>query len=185
MNKTLIVSDLDGVVLNFSQAFHDFCWKHYKVYISTDPMRFDYGLEKPLLIEMITSFFKSEDFKYIPCYSEIMLALCFTRHDLVFATDVPEYAQKSRRYNINEYFDPSKNVVYFGPDKNITINKYINDYDRVIFIDDKVENVIAAVELKNPKLEVIYPIRGYNYEQLRYVNAKGYKTAEEFRNLIK
>jgi len=183
MNNTLIISDIDGVILNFSKAFKEHVWKTFKVYISEDPMAWDYGIDKDEIYSYLKSFWKSDGFKNIEEYPDIYDELNGTNYHMVFATDVPEYAQENRWCNLNAL--ELYNKVYFGADKNLVIILKLEEYDKVIFIDDKVENVINAVNLNNPKLKVLYPIRGYNYKQLKDVNAYGYSSCLELFRLLR
>lgn len=180
--STLIISDIDGVILNFSKSMKLFILKQFNDYISEDPLDWSYGLNKEKAMTYVNAFWDSNDFASIESYREILhyikLLKKHYKTDLMFLTDIPERCREKREKNLCMY--DLNEPLLIGSDKAQIIKEYSKKYDKVIFIDDKPENVQSVNELERDNVTVLYPIRGYNYHQLKSCAAKSYSTPTEF-----
>ena len=176
MNNKLIVCDVDGVILNFSRGMKEHTFKNYGVYLSEDPM--DWGWNNDLIGFYLRSFWASDDFARIPAYTDVThLIKSVPDHnrgiDLVFLTDVPEYAFEKRLSNMAE-IGFGEFQIKIASDKAAVIESLMPEYKSIMLIDDKVSNVLATLDLYGVK--VAYPIRGYNWDALKNTRAIPYYT---------
>lgn len=183
-NNKLIVCDVDGVILNFSRGMKEHVWKNYDIYLSEDPM--DWGWDCKEIGTYLKSMWASDDFSRLKVYPNTLWEVLMASHkvdaDLMFLTDVPEYAFANRRRNLSS-LGLTNFQIERASNKAAKIERLLSEYDAVMLIDDKTENVLDALKLQ--RVTVAYPVRGHNWNALRNTGAIPYNGATELYNIIK
>lgn len=175
------IVDIDGVVLDLNTSFSEYVFRKYNKYVSKDTMKWNFTdqlseSERHYFTEFLADSKNLYDFKPF----EDIVDILNEQEDLIYLTHFPRNFAKERIRNMH-------NVGLFQT-INFTIENKLNWIKKNIHLD-VVEYCIEdrpmiVKEYLAAGLKVFYPIRGYNFEQLKNTNAIGYYDSSDLRNLI-
>jgi len=178
--KQKIVFDVDGVILSFSKGLSNYLWKTKRKYISLDPMTWDYNGK--IMYEDLVEFWKSPGFEKLTPFDGIVeyikeLSFC-KKYDIVFLTDIPNYAVAKRRTNLTNL--GLDFPIYITSDKVGYIKEH--KWDVAIMVDDKVETSLDCV-VNN--IVIASPVKEYNFDKLNDTPVFLYGDVEELKNIFR
>lgn len=185
MMKKLILTDCDGVLLNWEYAF--VCWMEERGY---NPIRSDvydmavrYGLKKSGMKTMVKFFNESAAIGFLPPQRDAMqyVRKLHEEHGFVFrvitSLSLDPYAKKLRVRNLEKLFGSAIDDVICldtGADKDEALEPYRDS--GLVWIEDKVENAELGVRLG---LNSILVEHEHNMDQKDIPLAKNWKEIYE------
>lgn len=156
MMKKLILTDCDGVLLNWEFAFE--CWmeKHGHAPTRTDvyDMEIRYGMDRPTMKKYIRQFNESAAIGFLPPQRDAMqyVRKLHEEHGFVFrvitSLSLDPYAQRLRVKNLEKLFGSAIDSVICldtGADKDEALEPYRDS--GLFWIEDKVENAQVGADL--------------------------------------
>lgn len=156
MNK-VILTDVDGVLLDWEYAYDSWMKRHGYTVKATGDYRMDikYGLERKESKKLIRMFNESASIRRLPPLRDAIkyVKKLHEEHGYVFhvitSLSNDEYAQHLRTKNLREMFGNTvfEKYVYLdtGADKDEALEEYKNS--GCYWIEDKVENAVVGAEL--------------------------------------
>lgn len=158
MNK-IILTDVDGVLLNWIPAFHVFMkklgFKYNPAFSSSYDMSLQYDMEYEEIKPFIEAFNQSATMGFLaPLRDSVHYVQKlhrehgYTFHVITSMSD-NEYAQELRRMNLKRLFGETVFAKFVflpcGADKDVALKEYENT--SLLWVEDKVKNVKLGLEL--------------------------------------
>ena len=160
-SERVILTDVDGVVLNWEYAFHQWVKRHGLERSVEDEHRFTYDLhvqyqvERPVIKKMIREFNESAAIGFLPPHRDAIhyIRKLHEKHGFVFkaitSLSTDPAAGQLRRENLNKLFGDtvfeSVECLDTGADKDGALLPYKDS--GYIWVEDKVENAEVGLEL--------------------------------------
>ena len=155
-DKNIILTDCDGVLLNWEYAFD--CWMAQHGYPRNDVVEYDvlhkYGLGEQKSKEMVRFFNESAAIGFLPplrdamYYVDLLHRKCGYTFHLLTSLSLDQSANKLRTQNIQKLFGETafSKFIYLdtGADKDQELAKY--RHSGVIWIEDKIQNAVAGAQ---------------------------------------
>lgn len=185
----IILTDCDGVLLNWEYAFE--CWMIEHGFEINPGFEFNYdqkekfGISKDQCKHLIRMFNESAAIGFLPPLRDAMyyVDLLHRKHGYRFhvitSLSKNEAAQKLRTKNLQKLFGKTvfEKFVYLdtGADKHEELSKYLNT--EYLWIEDKIENAEVGAELG---LNSIIMEHGHNMHEDRFPVVKDWKQVYEY-----
>lgn len=184
-----ILTDCDGVLLNWEYAFNTWMQRHGYVEVAGAHHYYDvgdrYGLSNKKKVELVKFFNESAAIGFLPPLRDAMhyVDLLHRKHGVVFhvitSLSLDTSAQQLRIQNLNKIFGESvfEKFVFLdtGADKDQALLPYLNSGD--IWIEDKVENAELGLEMG---LNSILIEHGFNMNNKTVPLMKNWKEVYEY-----
>jgi len=190
-NKT-ILTDIDGVVLNWQYAFH--IWMQEHKYVAVDDWKDHYGVEKIYSIDgehafsLVQLFNESAAIGFLPPLRDAMHYIKrlheehgYTFHAITSVSD-DENTIKLRTMNLHKLFGETtfESIVCLGcaAPKHDILQSYANNGFNGYWIEDKVSNAVAGANLG---FKTLLMEHGHNMHRLddKYNIVKNWKEIYE------
>lgn len=156
MQEKIILTDCDGVLLNWERMFH--LWMDVRGYTRQDSTNYDisyaYGIEKSLGHDLVREFNASAWIRYLPGYLDARSGVAKLQEAgykfvCITSLSLDKYARLLRIDNLNDVFgrDTIADVICLdtGADKDGELAKWKNT--GYYWIEDKAENAVTGAEL--------------------------------------
>ena len=156
MENRLILTDCDGVLLNWTYAFDVWLQQHGHVRLRTDTycLQETYGITAAQKKEYVKTFNESAAMGFLPPLRDAMFYVheLHTKHGFVFdvitSMSRNPYAVKLREMNLQKLFGTAINKLVCldtGEDKTEALSEYKDS--RLLWVEDKYENAVLGNEL--------------------------------------
>lgn len=189
MNKKIILTDCDGVLLNWEYAFE--CWMEeqgYQVVPGTEceyDQKNKFGITKEECRKAIRMFNQSAAIAYLPPLRDAMyyVDLLHRKHGyrfhMITSLSKNKAAQKLRTKNIKKLFGKTafEEYIYLdtGADKTEVLEQYKDS--GLLWIEDKIENAEVGRQLG---LDSILMEHGHNMHEERFPLTKNWKSVYNY-----
>jgi len=184
-----ILTDCDGVLLNWEFAFNTWMQRHGYQEIPNAHEYYDmgerYGLTYSKKVELINYFNESSAIGFLPPLRDAMhyVDKLHRKHGVVFhvitSLSLDPNAQALRIQNLNKLFGSTafEKIVFLdtGADKDEALEPYAYSYD--IWIEDKVENAELGLDMG---LDSILIEHGFNMDHKSIPTMKNWKEVYEY-----
>lgn len=187
MENKVILTDCDGVLLNWGYAFE--VWMEQKGYVVKNPDKYDVGeifnIDKSKAKEMVRLFNESAAIGFLPPLRDAVqyVRKLHEEHGYVFhvitSLSKDHNAQKLRTKNLKKLFGKTaiEKFIYLdtGADKDVELGEYEGkDY---VWIEDKVENAKVGAVFG---LDSILMEHGFNMNNTEFPLMKNWKEIYEY-----
>lgn len=187
MENKVILTDCDGVLLNWGYAFE--VWMEQKGYFAKNPDEYDVGkifeIDKSKAKEMVRLFNESAAIGFLPPLRDAVqyVRKLHEEHGYVFhvitSLSKDQNAQKLRTKNLKKLFGKTaiEKFIYLdtGADKDEVLAQYKDK--EYIWVEDKVENAECGAKFG---LESILMEHGFNMNNQDFPRMKNWKEIYEF-----
>ena len=189
----MVIFDIDGVILKFSERFSDYIYDNFKIYVSKDPIDWCMkDVEKNTKIPvdtLIHNFLASDYSKYIDIYTtsnmfntdEIEISDLIKNNDILLTSIPNEFTIINNR----QYCLESNNIynkIFISYDKYSFIKKMIKRNHKIdLFIDDNPDTINKILKLG---IKCAMPIRGYNYNKVESKKVLKYNNLNELSDIL-
>ncbi len=204
IKKKLLFLDIDGVLLNFHQAFTSFLKKYHQIRLPKECLEFhtlcgndrskkqQCTLQPDILQKYSIDFMQSKYFTYLESLNDTQSYHQLAQSCRIFlVTNITEELKQQRIKNLNLRNIVYEEIFFAGeekfnnpnyPSKHQVIQKKITSDDEVIFLDDLPVNC-ALVKKKIPQVKVFLLDKAYNQGELPQECIR-VKNWQEFVNLV-
>ena len=186
-HKKVILTDADGVLLNWGYAFN--VWMTEQGYTPVKPLEYDidkiYNIPRTESKKLVRIFNESAHMGFVPPHRDAMqyVKKLHEEHGYVFhlitSMSKDENAQKLRTMNIQKLFGDTAFVKFIyldtGDDKDEVLAQY--EGTGYIWVEDKVENAEVG---KRFGLESLVMEHGYNMDNEEFPLMKNWKDVYEY-----
>lgn len=185
--EKLILTDCDGVLLNWEWAFRIWMEEHGYTEQRSDTyeMHLRYGVDKHIIKEKIRVFNESAAIGFLPPLRDAVeyvtrLAEDGWRFHVITSLSTEQFAVKLRKRNLEKLFGPVFDEIVCldtGADKDDALAKYRDS--NLFWIEDKVENAEAGVKAG---LHSILIEHGHNMNNLDYPMMRNWSELHTYVN---
>jgi len=156
MKNKVILTDCDGVLLDWEYAFHSWMWRHDYVKVNNDvyDMAVAYDMDKHEIKRLIRMFNESAAIRKLPPLRDAIkyVKKLHEEHGFIFhaitSLSKDQYAQHLRTKNLRELFGETafEKYVYLdtGEDKDEVLSEYYGT--DCVWVEDKPENAIEGLK---------------------------------------
>lgn len=153
MKKNIILTDCDGVVLDWEFGFHTWMETHGHELLHKEvySVALQFALADPKAKALIRTFNESAAIGFLPPLrdAQYYIKLLHEKHRYQFvgitSLSLDPHAQKLRKRNLEKLFGPNtfKDVIFLdcGADKNEALAEASHRYPGAFWVEDKPENV--------------------------------------------
>ena len=156
MKNKVILTDCDGVLLDWEYAFHSWMWRHDYVKVNNDvyDMAVAYDMDKHEIKRLIRMFNESAAIRKLPPLRDAIkyVKKLHEEHGFIFhaitSLSKDQYAKHLRTKNLRELFGETafEKYVYLdtGEDKDEVLSEYYGT--DCVWVEDKPENAIEGLK---------------------------------------
>ena len=186
-HQKVILTDADGVLLNWGYAFN--IWMTEQGYKAVNPLEYDvcsiYDIPRSESKKLVRYFNASAHMGFLPPHRDAMqyVKKLHEEHGYVFhlitSMSKDENAQKLRTMNIEKLFGETAFVKYIYLDTGADKDEVLAEYEgtEYIWVEDKVENAEVG---KRFGLESLVMEHGYNMDNQEFPLMRGWKDIYEY-----
>jgi hypothetical protein len=185
--KKVILTDADGVLLNWGYAFD--VWMKEQGYTSVNPLEYNiatiYNIHRREARKLVRYFNESAHMGFLPPLRDAMqyVRKLHEEHGYVFhlitSMSKDENAQKLRTMNIQKLFGETAFVKFIYLDTGADKDEVLSQYEGTgyVWVEDKVANAEVG---KRFGLESILMEHGYNMDNQEFPLMKNWKDVYEY-----
>lgn len=158
MNEHVILTDCDGVILDWEKHFEE--WMQNKGYFKIDNfditaygLHLHYGVPRPEIQSLVAEFNHSAAIGFVPAFRDAVgqmrrLRSLGYRFNIITSLSTYDYSVKLRRYNLENvlgFNDFELECLEVGADKDEALSKWVGHAR--YWVEDKLENAIVGHDL--------------------------------------